>query len=58
MAILLRQTFIESRLFLRRRSELLWTMAFPVMFIVLFGLIYGDSKWPGMNMRSVDFLLP
>ena len=28
------------------------------MFMVLFGLIYGDTKWTGMNMRSVDFLLP
>jgi ABC-2 type transport system permease protein len=58
MAILLRQTIIETRLFLRRRSELLWTLAFPIMFMVLFGLIYGNTKWNGMDMRAVDFLLP
>jgi len=58
MAILLRQTFIEIKLFLRRRSELLWTLAFPIMLMVLFGLIYGDSRWTGMDMRSVDYLLP
>jgi len=28
------------------------------MFMVLFGLIYGDSTWTGMTMRSVDFLMP
>jgi ABC-2 type transport system permease protein len=28
------------------------------MFMVLFGLIYGDSTWGDMTMRSVDFLMP
>jgi ABC-2 type transport system permease protein len=28
------------------------------MFMVLFGLIYGNTTWAGMNMRSVDFLMP
>jgi ABC-2 type transport system permease protein len=58
MAMLLKQTFIETKLFFRRRSELLWTMAFPIMFMVLFGLIYGNTAWNGMNVRAVDFLLP
>jgi ABC-2 type transport system permease protein len=58
MSTLFSQTVIETKLFLRRRSELLWTMAFPIMFMVLFGLIYGDTTWSGMNMRSVDFLMP
>jgi ABC-2 type transport system permease protein len=58
MAVLFRQTIIETKLFLRRRSELLWTLAFPIMFMVLFGLIYGDTQWGGMDMRSVDYLLP
>ncbi|MGD0794191.1 MAG: ABC transporter permease [Dehalococcoidales bacterium] len=58
MAMLLKQTAIETRLFLRRRSELLWTLAFPIMFMVLFGLIYGNTQWNGMDMRAVDFLLP
>jgi ABC-2 type transport system permease protein len=58
MTTLLRQTAIETRMFLRRKDELLWTLAFPIMFMVLFGLIYGDTTWPGLNMRSVDFLLP
>jgi ABC-2 type transport system permease protein len=58
MDILLKQTLIETRLFLRRKGELLWTLVFPVFFIVLFGLIYGDSVWEGVNIRSIDYLLP
>jgi ABC-2 type transport system permease protein len=58
MEALLSQTMIEMKLFLRRRGELLWTMAFPVMFILLFGVIYGNSKWAGMDMRSIDYMLP
>jgi ABC-2 type transport system permease protein len=58
MATLLTQTFVETKMFLRRRSELLWTLAFPIMFMVLFGLIYGNTQWNGMDVRAVDFLLP
>jgi ABC-2 type transport system permease protein len=58
MATLIKQTAIETRLFLRRKDELFWTLAFPIMFMVLFGLIYGNTTWSGMNMRSVDYLLP
>jgi ABC-2 type transport system permease protein len=58
MATLLTQTLMETKLFLRRRGELLWTLAFPIMFMVLFGLIYGDTKWSGMDIRAVDYLLP
>ena len=46
------------RLFLRRKDELFWTLAFPVLFILLFGAIYGNSKWEGMSIRSIDYLLP
>jgi len=58
MSMLISQTVLETKLFLRNRVTLFWTMIFPVFFMVLFGLIYGDSKWPGMDMRSVDYLLP
>jgi ABC-2 type transport system permease protein len=49
---------MQMRLFLRRKDELFWTLAFPVLFILLFGAIYGNSKWEGMNIRSIDYLLP
>jgi ABC-2 type transport system permease protein len=58
MDTLIRQTVIETRLFFRRKDELFWTLAFPILFMVLFGLIYGNTQWNGMDMRAVDFLLP
>ena len=56
--MLIKQTRMQMRLFLRRKDELFWTLAFPVLFILLFGALYGNSKWNGMTIRSIDFLLP
>ncbi|UCE97136.1 MAG: ABC transporter permease [Dehalococcoidia bacterium] len=56
MKVLIRQTALEMRLFLRRRDDLFWTLAFPAFFIVLFGLIYGDTQWG--PIRAIDYLLP
>lgn len=56
MRILIHQTMLETRLFLRRRDDLFWTLAFPAFFIVLFGLIYGDTQWG--EIRAIDYLLP
>jgi ABC-2 type transport system permease protein len=47
---------LETKLFLRSRDGLFWTLAFPVFFIVLFGLIYGDTRWG--DIRAIDYLLP
>jgi ABC-2 type transport system permease protein len=58
MTMVLSQAVLETRLFLRAKGSLFWTLAFPIMFMGLFGLIYGNSKWAGMEMRSVDYLLP
>jgi ABC-2 type transport system permease protein len=58
MNMLIKQTRMQMRLFLRRKDELFWTLAFPVLFILLFGAIYGNSKWNGMTIRSIDYLLP
>ena len=60
MNTLIRQTRLQMRLFLRRKDELFWTLAFPVLFILLFGAIYGNTKWtgPGIDMRAIDYLLP
>ena len=48
------------RLFLRRKDELFWTLAFPILFILLFGAIYGNTKWTGtgIDIRAIDYLLP
>jgi hypothetical protein len=39
MNMLIKQTRMQMRLFLRRKDELFWTLAFPVLFILLFGAI-------------------
>lgn len=56
MKILLQQTILETKLFLRSRDGFFWTLVFPVFFIVLFGLIYGDTQWG--EIRAIDYLLP
>lgn len=58
MKILLGQIAIETKLFLRRKDDLFWTLAFPMFFMVLYGFIYGDQMWADYGMRAIDFLLP
>lgn len=60
MSILLRQTLLELKLFIRSRESLFWTLGLPVFFIVLFGLIYGDMQWDmgGYTIRTIDYILP
>ncbi len=58
MNTLVNQAVLETKLFFRNKSTLIWTFVFPIFFMVLFGLIYGDTKWQGMDIRSVDYLLP
>jgi ABC-2 type transport system permease protein len=40
--------------FVRDRAALFWTFAFPLLFIVLFGLIYGNSGTVSFNLVVVD----
>ena len=58
MNMLTGQIALEVKLFLRRRDELFWTVVFPVFFIVLYGLIYGDTEWSDQGLRAIDYLLP
>lgn len=58
MKILARQVMLETRLFLRRKDDLFWTLAFPLFFIVLFGLIYQDVVWEDLGLRAIEYLLP
>lgn len=58
MTMVMSQAVLETRLFFRRKDTMFWTFIFPVFFMGLFGLIYGGSNWPGMGIRSVDYLLP
>ena len=39
MGITLRQAWLETKLFVRGLDNLFWTLAFPMFFVALFGLI-------------------
>ncbi len=56
--MLLRQTWLETKLFLRGLDNLFWTLAFPVFFVILYGLIYGDMVWDEYGMRAFEYTLP
>ena len=56
MQVLLRQVKLETKLLLRDKGALFWTLAFPVFMIVLFGLIYKDIDWDGM--APINHFLP
>jgi ABC-2 type transport system permease protein len=58
MNALASQAVLETKLFFRRKDTMFWTFIFPMFFMALFGLIYGNTNWPGMSIRSVDYLLP
>ncbi len=58
MKMLLGQIAMETKLFVRRRDDLFWTLAFPVFFMVMYGFIYGDQMWNEYGMRAIDYLAP
>jgi ABC-2 type transport system permease protein len=58
MKILARQVMLETTLFLRRKDDLFWTLAFPLFFIALFGLIYQDMLWEDLGLRAIEYILP
>ena len=51
MNALLRLTVANIRSFTRDRAALFWTLAFPLIFVVLFGSIFSG----GNNQRSIGF---
>jgi len=51
MHALLRLTVANVKSFTRDRSALFWTLAFPLIFVVLFGSIFSG----GDNDRSIGF---
>lgn len=58
MKILMGQIIIETKLFLRRKDDLFWTLVFPMFFMVLYGVIYGNQMWADYGMRAIDYMLP
>ncbi len=51
MSALLQLTIANVKSFTRDRSALFWTIAFPVLFVILFGSIFSG----GNNDRSIGF---
>lgn len=58
MRALSKLTLIEARLFLREPAAVFFTLAFPVMVLLLFGSIYGEYPVAGTELRSIDVSTP
>jgi ABC-2 type transport system permease protein len=54
---LLAQANVESRMMLRRREVIFFSILLPAMFMFLFGSIFGDQKDPS-GVRIVNYMLP
>lgn len=59
MGMLIRQAWFETKLLFRGLDNVFWTLAFPLLFIVLFGFLYGDLVWfEDTGVRAIDYILP
>lgn len=59
MRALRKMTWVEVKLFLREPTALFFTLAFPIMILLLFASIFGNQPVPGMpGVRSVDLQAP
>jgi ABC-type transport system involved in cytochrome c biogenesis permease component len=56
MRILAGQIALETKLFLRRKDELFWNLAFPMFFMVLYGFIYSNTMWG--EIKAIDYMFP
>ncbi len=59
MKTLWKMTVVEAKLFLREPAGVFFTLAFPVMILLLFSGIFGNEPVPGMpGVRAVDVQTP
>lgn len=60
LALALRQTKYENRSFWRNPASAFFTFVFPIMFMVIFNLIFGSSRYSqfGPNATVSDFYTP
>jgi len=59
MRSLLKFTWMEIKLFLREPVGAFFTLVFPLMFLFLFGSIYGNDPLPQLNGKgTVDISVP
>jgi ABC-2 type transport system permease protein len=59
MQTLWKMTWVETKLFLREPTGLFFTLLFPVMVLLLFTAIFGNSQIPGnQGLRMIDVMAP
>lgn len=59
MRALWKMTWVEIKLFSREPAGLFFTLAFPVMLLLLFSAIFGNGKVPGdQGLRMIDVMAP
>ncbi len=58
MSLVFLQGFRESRLWLRRRETVMFSLALPVLFLVFFGALYGNNRVPGTNIKYINYIVP
>lgn len=58
MHALYKMTLVEAKLFLREPAAIFFTLAFPIMVLLLFGSIFGRYPVPGTDLHSIDLYTP
>ena len=59
MKSLLKMSWMEAKLFLREPASAFFTLVFPLMYLVLFGLITGNEPTPQFGgQRTIDASIP
>jgi len=58
MRALYKMTLVEAKLFLREPAAVFFTLAFPIMVLLLFGSIFGGYPIPGTDLHSIDLYTP
>jgi ABC-2 type transport system permease protein len=54
-----KMTLVEAKLFMREPAAVFFTLAFPVLIVLLFSAIFGNDPVPGMSgLRVVDVSTP
>ena len=57
-SLVLRQVAAENRAFWRTPAAAFFTFAFPLIFMVVFNVLFGGSPPPGSDLTAADFFTP
>jgi ABC-2 type transport system permease protein len=58
MQVIFRQAIQETRLLLRRREVVIFSLLLPVLFLAFFGALYGGDTIPHSNQKYIDYIVP